>query len=182
MSQARGIPPTATPDPTPPAAAPRPLTPLPAAAVVGRTPSLKEPQLLGGFLYWQEQRPQEKGRTTLLRRRAGVPVDAAPEELTPGDWNLRSRVHGYGGGACALGRVAPLPEAGAGGAGAAIAVFVHDGDRCLWALDLAPEGAPDWAAGEPRRLTDPRTDDGAFGGGLIDAHRRRWIGVPARRC
>jgi len=177
VSQARGIPPTATPDPTPPAAAPRPRTPLPAAAVVGRTPSLKEPQLLGGFLYWQEQRPQEKGRTTLLRRRAGVPVDAAPEELTPGDWNLRSRVHGYGGGACALGRVAPLPEAGAGGAGAAIAVFVHDGDRCLWALDLAPEGAPDWAAGEPRRLTDPRTDDGAFGGGLIDAHRRRWIGV-----
>lgn len=177
MSQARGIPPTATPDPTPPAAAPRPRTPLPAAAVVGRTPSLKEPQLLGGFLYWQEQRPQEKGRTTLLRRRAGAPVDAAPEELTPGDWNLRSRVHGYGGGACALGRVAPLPEAGAGGAGAAIAVFVHDGDRCLWALDLAPDGAPDWAAGEPRRLTEPRTDDGAFGGGLIDGHRRRWIGV-----
>ena len=83
MSQARGIPPTATPDPMPPAAAPRPRTPLPAAAVVGRTPSLKEPQLLGGFLYWQEQRPQEKGRTTLLRRRAGAPVEAAPEELTP---------------------------------------------------------------------------------------------------
>ncbi len=180
MSQAHGIPPTATPDAIPdatpdampPPAAPRTVTPLPAAAVVGRTPSLKEPRLLGGFLYWQEQRPQEKGRTTLLRRRAGAQA-AAAEELTPGDWNLRSRVHGYGGGACALGRLAAGPEAGAGGAEAAIAVFVHDGDRCLWALDLPPDGG----AREPRRLTEPRTDAGAFGGGLIDGPRRRWIGV-----
>ncbi|WP_411869619.1 prolyl oligopeptidase family serine peptidase [Vulcanococcus limneticus] len=161
------------PDPTSPSAAPHPVAPLPAAAVVGRTPSLKEPQLLGGFLYWQEQRPQEKGRTTLQRRRAGAPVDAAAEELTPGDWNLRSRVHGYGGGACALGRLAAEPETGAERTDATIAVFVHDGDRCLWALDLAPDGA----AGAPRRLTEPRTDDAAFGGGLIDGPRRRWIGV-----
>ena len=41
---------------------------LPAAVVVGQTPSLREPRLLNGVLYWLEQRPHEGGRTTLLRR------------------------------------------------------------------------------------------------------------------
>ncbi len=177
MSQAPGIPPTAPPGPTGPGPAAG-ASPLPAAAVVGRSPALKEPQLLGEFLYWQEQRPQEQGRTTLLRRRAGAPADAAAEELTPGDWNLRSRVHGYGGGACALGRRAAAsgPDAAAAGTGGAAptsAVFVHDGDRCLWALELGPHGS----MAAPRRLTAPRGDDGALGGGLIDGRRQRWIGV-----
>ena len=73
---------------------------LPAAVVVGQTPSLREPRLLDGVLYWLEQRPHEGGRTTLLRR---LGPDQAPEELTPGSWNLRSRVHEYGGGSTSLG-------------------------------------------------------------------------------
>ena len=62
-----------------------PQQPLPAALVVGKTPALKEPQLCDGWLYWLEQRPHEKGRTTLLRRPAGT-SNAHAEELTPGDW------------------------------------------------------------------------------------------------
>jgi hypothetical protein len=104
--------------------------------VEGRIPSLLEPQLLAGQLHWLEQRPDQQGRTTLMRRPFGVEsgeAAASPpaEELTPGGWNLRSRIHGYGGGACAL----ELVE------GQAIAVFVDDRDRCLWRLDLAPAGA-----------------------------------------
>ena len=140
---------------------------LPAATVEGRIPSLLEPQLLAGQLHWLEQRPDQQGRTTLMRRpfRGATGEDAAnppAEELTPGGWNLRSRIHGYGGGACCLGLVD----------GQTIAVFVDDRDRCLWRLDLGPAGAP---LQEPRRLTGaaPR----AFGGGLIDARRQRWIGV-----
>lgn len=128
---------------------------LPAAVVVGKTPSLREPQLLDGVLHWLEQRPHEKGRTTLVRR---TNPDQAPEELTPGEWNLRSRVHDYGGGACALGHRAD---------GQAVAVFCHDADRSLWLLDL------DGRDPQPRRLSPP----GAYGGGLIDPGRDRWIGV-----
>ena len=133
----------------------------------GRIPSLLEPQLLAGQLHWLEQRPDQQGRTTLMRRPFGVETGGATasppaEELTPGGWNLRSRIHGYGGGACALGLVQ----------GQAIAVFVDDRDRCLWRLDLGPAGA---APNEPIQLTRPAPR--AFGGGLIDARRQRWIGV-----
>ena len=135
--------------------------PLSAELVLGRTPSLKEPQLLDGVLYWLEQRPDQRGRTTLMARRAGE----AARELTPGPWNLRCRVHEYGGGAIAIGRTA---------SGQPVAVFVDDGDRCLWRLDLDRAGA------EPQRLT-PAGDGGRFhgalGGGLIDGPRQRWIGV-----
>ena len=130
--------------------------PLSADLVLGRTPALKEPQLLAGVVYWLEQRPHEQGRTTLMAKRPG----AGPVELTPGAWNLRCRVHEYGGGACAI--------------GPGVAVFVHDGDRCLWRLDLNRPGA------SPVRLTEPGPDGrfaGALGGGLIDAPRQRWIGV-----
>ena len=136
--------------------------PLSAALVLGKTPSLKEPQLLGGDLFWLEQRPHEKGRTTLMVRAAGA---AAARELTPGAWNLRCRVHEYGGGACAVGRTSR---------GEPIAVFVHDGDRCLWLLPLRGD------AGEPQRLTPPAGDGrfaGALGGGVIDPAADRWIGV-----
>jgi len=138
--------------PAQPQSGPSPV-PLPAQLVVGQTPSLKETCFADGWLYWLEQRPSEGGRTTLLRRPAHQ-SEAAASELTPGRWNLRSRVHAYGGGSTCYG----------GG----WVVFVDDGDRCLWALD--PQG-PD----SPRRLTLP--GERAFADGLLDRQRQRWIGV-----
>jgi dienelactone hydrolase len=132
--------------------------PLPAALVVGRSASLREALLHGGLLFWLEQRPQEAGRTTLLARPAAEP-GAEPVELTPAPWNLRSRVHAYGGGSYAVG----------GGA----VVFVHDGDRCLWLCPLDPRS--DRPQGPPWRLTAP--GERAFADGLIDSRRGRWIGV-----
>ncbi|MBM5813457.1 MAG: peptidase S9 [Cyanobacteria bacterium M_DeepCast_100m_m1_067] len=115
----------------------------------GRTPSLKEPLLRDGRLLWLEQRPQEQGRTTLMLQPAG---GGAGVELTPNPCNLRSRVHEYGGGVYA--------------ASGSDLVFVDDGDRCLWHLNLP---------GAPRRLTTPGPR--GFADGLIDGPRRRWLGV-----
>jgi dienelactone hydrolase len=132
--------------------------PLPAAQVVGRTPSLREPLLRGGRLFWLEQRPQEGGRTTLMVRAAGAGSGAALE-VTPPPWNLRSRVHAYGGGSyCISGDML---------------VFVHDGDRCLWRCRLDPaSGRPQEP---PQALTSPA--ERAFADGLIDSRHQRWIGV-----
>ena len=52
-------------------------------------------QLDGEDVYWLEGRPQEGGRYALLRWHP----DGAIEEVTPPDFNVRSRVHEYGGGA-----------------------------------------------------------------------------------
>jgi len=140
--------------------------PLSAQAAVGTIPALKEPLLQDGQLYWLEQRPQEGGRTTLLRRAAGEPQSPA-QELTPAPWNLRSRVHEYGGGVWAI--------------GGEHLVFVHDGDRCLWHLDLTQLTDAAQAPGEAafRRLTPPPAgaQPRGFADGLIDLHQQRWIGV-----
>lgn len=52
----------------------------------------------GVDIYWLEGRATEGGRLALMRARPG----AAPEMLTPEPFNLRSRVHEYGGGAFAV--------------------------------------------------------------------------------
>jgi dipeptidyl aminopeptidase/acylaminoacyl peptidase len=46
-------------------------------------------------LYWTEVRPHEAGRTALVYRAQ----DDEPVDVVPGDFNVRSRVHEYGGGA-----------------------------------------------------------------------------------
>lgn len=144
---------------------PRPIArPLPAAVAVGALPSWHDPCLVRGQLLWLETRPREGGRTTLLTRPAGGAQP--PRELTPAPWTVRSRLHGYGGGAFSTD-------------GAAV-VFVHDGDRQLWCVDWP---APDAPLPAPRRLTAPpelaegQRDGRAFGDGLIDGRRRRWLGV-----
>ena len=133
--------------------------PLEAALVVAASPVLREPRLDGGRLFWLEQRPSEQGRTTLLMQVGGDP----PQELTGGR-NLRSRVHDYGGGCFAV-------------AGPTV-VFVDDGDRGLWRLDLAAAGAEGSPAAAQRLIppADPLRPR-AFADGLIDLHRSRWIGV-----
>jgi acetyl esterase/lipase len=135
---------------------------------VGAVPTWREPRLAGDHLYWLEGRPQEQGRTTLLMRLA-ADREALPRELTPAPWNLRSRLHGYGGGAFT--------------SHATTVVFVHDGDRQLWRLDL--DADPQAPLPAPQPLTAPPDSSAgeegagqrAFGDGLIDGLRERWIGV-----
>ena len=47
-----------------------------------------------GTLYWVENRPEEEGRSVLIR----CALHGRPKELTSSPFNVRSRVHEYGGG------------------------------------------------------------------------------------
>ncbi len=69
-------------------------SPITATLIAAETVRLSELAFGEGELYWLEQRPQEGGRTVLVRRKKnGRSVD-----LTPAPYNVRSRVHEYGGG------------------------------------------------------------------------------------
>ena len=46
-------------------------------------------------VYWLESRPEEKGRMALVFR----PYDGSPVDVVPAGFNVRTRVHEYGGGA-----------------------------------------------------------------------------------
>lgn len=76
--------------------------------------------LVGDEVWWVEPRPEEDGRTALVRRRA----DGVTEALLPPPWDVRSRVIEYGG----------RPWAAAGSGTGTLAVFVHCGDQRLYAF------------------------------------------------
>src|SRR5215218_11265063 len=68
-------------------------SPISTELITGTQVGLLSPWLDGATAYWCESRPLEAGRVTLLRRSP----DGAVEELTPAPFNLRTRVHEYGG-------------------------------------------------------------------------------------
>ena len=70
-------------------------SPITAEAITAGQVGLAEPRLDGGSAYWLEARPQEAGRTVLVRRTAA----GERQDLTPAPFNVRTRVHEYGGGA-----------------------------------------------------------------------------------
>jgi dipeptidyl aminopeptidase/acylaminoacyl peptidase len=69
-------------------------SPITAAVVAAGATPLSGVALDGADVYWLAGRASEGGRATLLRRRGD-----AVEELTPAPFNVRTRVHEYGGGA-----------------------------------------------------------------------------------
>ena len=71
------------------------MTILDAEKVYGEAPIFKEPQIIGEWVLWLEQRPNEKGRVTALIR-PWKQKDLLPQELTPYPSDLRTKIHGYG--------------------------------------------------------------------------------------
>ncbi|WP_340374795.1 prolyl oligopeptidase family serine peptidase [Streptomyces sp. SS7] len=94
---------------------------------------------VGDEVWWTAPRPTEDGRRTLVRRHP----DGTEESLLPAPWNVRSRVHEYGGHPWAA---VPLPDG-------PLLVFVHHTDQRLYVRRPGDE---------PRPLT-PRS---VLGGGL----------------
>jgi len=72
-------------------------SPITAELVTAAHVGLGEPALDRGVLYWTEARPQEGGRVALVRQGGD-----GRAEVTPAPFNVRSRVHEYGGGAWRL--------------------------------------------------------------------------------
>ncbi|WP_019633980.1 prolyl oligopeptidase family serine peptidase [Actinomadura atramentaria] len=68
-------------------------SPISAADVARARLRLSFPLVSGSRVWWQETRPDEGGRTTVMLLDAG----GDPVELLPAPWNARTRVHEYGG-------------------------------------------------------------------------------------
>lgn len=74
-------------------------SPIEAATVARAGRRLAYPAIADdGAVWWAEGRPNEGGRTVLMRR----PPGGEPEAVTPAGTNVRTRVHEYGGGAWCL--------------------------------------------------------------------------------
>jgi dipeptidyl aminopeptidase/acylaminoacyl peptidase len=69
-------------------------SPITAASLVGGAISVEQIVADGDLVWWSESRPDEGGRTALMRWRKGTTA-----EMTPPETNVRTRVHEYGGGA-----------------------------------------------------------------------------------
>jgi acetyl esterase/lipase len=76
---------------------------------------------VGGELWWTEPRPAEGGRRALVRRRE----NGSTESVLPPPWNVRSRVHEYGG----------HPWAGVPGEHGPLVVFANFADQRLYRFE-----------------------------------------------
>ncbi|GIX30264.1 MAG: hypothetical protein KatS3mg124_0736 [Porticoccaceae bacterium] len=141
------------PRPLPFGAWPSPLAAEDAArAAVGRD----FPRRAGDCLYWQESRPAEEGRTTVVERQP----DGTLRDLLPPGVATRSRVHEYGG----------LSWLVAGDN----LYYVEQSEQRLWRRPLA--------GGAPRPLT-PAGSEWRFADLEWDPARRRILAVAERhRC
>jgi len=125
-------------------------SPITTAMVASAGVGLREPGTNGTDVFWVESRPADGGRCVLVR---GGEDCGAPVELTPAPFNVRSRVHEYGGGAWA--------------ASGDVVIFSNHADNRLYRTDL--HGA----------APVPITPEGdlRFADMLIDRERNRLFAV-----
>ncbi len=123
-------------------------SPITSDLIVGSVVGLSQIALDGGDTYWVELRPREGGRIVLIRRAA----NGDTTDMTAPPFNVRTRVHEYGGGAFSV-----------NGGVAYITNFV---DQRLYRLDSGHE-------------PHPMTPEAAmrYADGVIDARRSRMICV-----
>jgi dipeptidyl aminopeptidase/acylaminoacyl peptidase len=124
-------------------------SPITAALIVAETVGLDQVSLDGDDTYWTESRPTEGGRSVLVRRTAA----GDRSEVTPTPFNVRSRVHEYGGGAFAVRD--------------GIIIFSHFDDNRLYRLDPAKS--------EPYPITPEA--DWRYADFVIDTPRNRLLCV-----
>lgn len=144
--------PTTTPKTAPYGAWKSPIT---SDLIVAQAITLSEVRLDNGAIYWLEGRPQERGRSVVVRAAAegGENVD-----ITPLPFNARTQVHEYGGGAW-------IVENG-------VLYFSNFADGRLYRQEtgsVEPQPLTPESSGQP--------DGWRFADGIIDAGRNRWIGV-----
>jgi dipeptidyl aminopeptidase/acylaminoacyl peptidase len=70
-------------------------TPITSELVVRAAARLGEVCVDGTAVWWSESRPDEQGRSAIVRRAS----DGTVTDVLPAPWNARTRVHEYGGGA-----------------------------------------------------------------------------------
>jgi len=103
-------------------------SPISSKALVAETIGVSAASFDGDGICWQESRPSDKGRNVVVRRdRHGAITD-----LTPAPFNVRTRVHEYGGGSYV--------------AAAGSVFFANFADQRVYRLD----------AGQPARPITPK--------------------------
>jgi dipeptidyl aminopeptidase/acylaminoacyl peptidase len=127
-------------------------SPITSDLIVASSIGVGDVQLDGGAVYWLETRPQEQGRAVVVR----FGPDGTPEDVTPSGFNVRTRVHEYGGGAY-------LVDGGT-------VYFCNDADQRLYRQQ--PGGAPVAITPPPSRPRGLRYADG-----VLDRARGRMIWV-----
>lgn len=123
-------------------------SPITTNLLVADTVGLGSICLDGADTYWLESRPQEGGRVVLVKRTA----DGTTADMTPPPFNVRSRVHEYGG-------AAYIVDHGA-------IYCMNFADRQIYRI--APDSAP-------QRLTPESTR--RYGDAVIDQTHNRLIAV-----
>src|SRR6266511_2190324 len=129
-------------------------SPITSDLIVAQSITLSELCLDGGCVYWLEGRPQEQGRSVVVRGDA----DGQPTDIAPPPYDARTRVHEYGGGSWTVrdGTV----------------YFSNFADGRLYRQEAG--------ASQPQALTPEPVAPGRqwrFADGVIDQRRKRWIGV-----
>lgn len=106
-------------------------SPISAQSLTEASLRISEVHVDGDDIFWLEGRAAEHGRTVLVQRAA----DGVCRDLTPAPFNVRSRVHEYGGGAWTVcdGTV----------------IFSNFDDQRLYRLDLGHEAAAEPAIPKP---------------------------------
>ncbi|PSL00987.1 dipeptidyl aminopeptidase/acylaminoacyl peptidase [Murinocardiopsis flavida] len=120
-------------------------SPIRAAEVAGGERRLGFPAAIGGEVWWQEARPGEDGRTTVMRR----DPDGTTAELLPAPWDARTRVHEYGGRS-----YLPVPRRDDKAIARNGIVFTDFADQRLYLLERS--------SAEPRPLTPEPAAPGAL--------------------
>ncbi len=127
-------------------------SPIDATMLASDAVELSEVHVDEGVAYWIERRPVE-GRSVLVR---GDPF-GAPTDVTPPGFDVRSRVHEYGGGAHTVHRGKVF--------------FSNDADRRLYRQEPNADPVP---------ITPDTGGRRRFADGVLTADGRWWIGVRER--
>lgn len=97
--------------------------------IYSQPPAPLYPSLIDGQLYYLEQRAAEGGRSVLVTQQLDGTSDGIKHTLTPDGFNIRSRVHEYGGKAFLLAN--------------GYAWFINDSDSRIYRQKLSPESLPE---------------------------------------
>ncbi|UAJ72164.1 S9 family peptidase [Synechocystis sp. PCC 7339] len=127
-------------------------SPITADALLAGSIGLGAVQNSGEDVFWLEARPAEKGRNVLVQRRP----DGTVRDVTPAPFNVRTRVHEYGGGA-----------------------FLVTVDRVVYFSNFSDQQVyVQSVEQEPQQLT--HTPDCRFADFVLDQPRQRLIAVGER--
>src|SRR5690242_21935195 len=118
-------------------------SPITSDLIVSQSVGLSETRIEGGSIYWLEGRPQEQGRVVVVRADAH---GDNPADITPKPFNVRTRVHEYGG----------APWTIADGA----LYFSNFADQRLWRLRAGASDAEPLTPEPPSRERQWRYADG----------------------